>query len=99
MAHQLFDFRHLTAAERAQLAVDLWDSIAVDQEELPIPAAHRAEVACRHAAYVENPDAGAPWEEVKDRLLTQLQVPSATKPAKKASQRRRSKQSKRRRRP
>lgn len=70
MEHPLFDFSHLTPAERAQLAVDLWDSIALDREaELPVPPAHQVEIARRHAAYVKNPDAGTPWEEVKDRLL------------------------------
>jgi len=80
MAHPLFDFSQLSPAERAQLAVDLWDSIALEHEdELPIPPAHRAELARRHAQYVKNPEAGAPWEEVRNRLLAR----AASRPRKK----------------
>ncbi len=79
MAHPLFDFRHLTPAERAQLAVDLWDSIVVEDEAaLPIPPAHRAEVARRHAAYLADPCAGAPWEEVEGRMIARLEARRAT---------------------
>ena len=79
MAHPLFDFRHLTPAERAQLAVDLWDSIAVEDEAaLPIPPAHRAEVRQRHAAYLADPSAGASWEEVQGRLIARLEARRGT---------------------
>lgn len=80
MANPLFDFRHLTPPERAQLAVDLWDSIARDREdELPIPPEHRAELERRHAGYLQQSDAGAPWEEVQERLLARLQEQRETR--------------------
>src|SRR5205085_12274341 len=75
MAHPLFDFRHLTAAERAQLAVDLWDSIALEGgAELPVPPGHRGKVERRHAAFLADPDAGSPWEAVEGRLLARLEA-------------------------
>jgi putative addiction module component (TIGR02574 family) len=86
MAHPLFDFSHLTPAERAQLAVDLWDSIALKrQDDLPVPPAHRAEIARRHASFVKNPDAGTPWEDVKERLLARV---AARQPKKRQAKRR-----------
>jgi putative addiction module component (TIGR02574 family) len=70
MAHPLFDFRHLTPAERVQLAVDLWDSLAREHEdELPVPPEHRPEIERRHAAYLAAPDEGDSWDEVQARLL------------------------------
>jgi putative addiction module component (TIGR02574 family) len=86
MAHPLFGFGHLTPTERAQLAVDLWDSIALErQDDLPVRPAHRAEIARRQASLVKNPDAGAPWEEVKDRLLARV---AARQPKKRQAKRR-----------
>ncbi|MDQ3518970.1 MAG: addiction module protein [Gemmatimonadota bacterium] len=74
MIHPLFDFRHLSPAERAQLAVDLWDSIALEhKDELRVPPEHRDEVARRHAAHLQSPEEGAPWEEVQARLLARLE--------------------------
>jgi putative addiction module component (TIGR02574 family) len=66
MAHPLFDFSQLTAAERAQLAADLWDSIALDEAgDLPVPEEHRAEILRRLAAWRQDPEAGVPWEEAR----------------------------------
>jgi putative addiction module component (TIGR02574 family) len=73
MAHPPFDFSHLSPAERAQLAVELWDSIAREHEDdLPVPAAHRATVARRHAAFLKDPGGGTPWEKVKSRLVARV---------------------------
>jgi len=88
MVHPLFDFSHLTPTERAQLAVDLWDSIALaDEDDLPVPPAHRAEIAHRHAAYLKDPDAGEPWEQVRDRLIARAAPARPTKPPVKSRRR------------
>ena len=70
----LFDFSHLTAAERIQLAQDLWDSLepAEIDAELPLTDEQKAELDRRLADLEENPDAGVPWEEVRARLEADL---------------------------
>jgi putative addiction module component (TIGR02574 family) len=73
MAHPLFDFSQLTAAERAQLAVDLWDSIALEHaSELPLPDEHRAEILRRLAARRHDPEPGVPWEDARARIVARL---------------------------
>lgn len=59
----------LSIAERLLLVEEIWDSIAARPETLPIPDSHKEELARRLAAYEANPRAGAPWEEVKARIL------------------------------
>lgn len=58
----------LSVAERIQLAEDLWDSIAEQQEELPLSEAQQKELDRRLENYQQNPTNGSSWEEVKKRL-------------------------------
>jgi putative addiction module component (TIGR02574 family) len=62
------ELRKLPLAERIELVEDLWDSIAADAEELPVPESHREELARRRAAYRDDPSRVLPWEEVRERL-------------------------------
>jgi len=66
----VFDFRHLTAAERIQLAQDLWDSLepAEIDAELPLTDDQKAELDRRLADLEQNPEAGVPWEQVRAEL-------------------------------
>ena len=66
------DFSHLTADERIQLAMDLWDSVEPEDARLPLSEAKRAVLDRRIAAYERDPDAGEPWESVRDELLQDL---------------------------
>lgn len=63
------DFRHLTVAERIQLAEDLWDSIAEAPEVLELTEAQRAEIQRRLEAHRLNPDDVIPWETLRRELL------------------------------
>lgn len=63
------DFSKLTFTERLQLVEDLWDSLEPEQDAIPIPDWHRKELDRRLNAYLENPEAGDPWEEVRARIL------------------------------
>ncbi|HEY3800722.1 MAG TPA: addiction module protein [Caulobacteraceae bacterium] len=58
----------LTPAEKLELIGELWDSL--DAVDVPLTANQRAELDRRLA----DPDlqSGAPWEEVKARLLQRL---------------------------
>lgn len=68
MGHPLFDFRHLTPAQRAELALALWDSLPDDSTEPELTDAEREELGRRVEAYRADPGAGAPWDEVRERI-------------------------------
>lgn len=52
----LQEIRKLSLAERLQLVEDVWDSIAMDAEEFPIPDSHREELARRRAEHRRSPE-------------------------------------------
>ena len=66
MAPLVFDFSHLSAEERIQLAEDLWDSLP----EAKIELAERqiAELDRRRNLHVADPVRGRPWREVLDEI-------------------------------
>lgn len=65
---RLSDLLELSAVERIQLVADLWDSIAAVPEAVPLSEAQKQELDRRLDAYHKNPDAGSPWELVKERI-------------------------------
>ena len=69
MATPLFDFMHLSPAERIQLAEDLWDSLPQDSVLPELSSAQRAELDRRFAEYEGDPTGGEPWDKVRARLL------------------------------
>jgi putative addiction module component (TIGR02574 family) len=73
-ANPLFDFSRLTAAERIELAQDLWDSLAPEEidAELPLDDEQRAELDRRLEDLERNPDSAIPWEQVRAELDDQL---------------------------
>lgn len=62
------DLLELSISERIQLVEDLWDSIAAVPEALPLSEAQKQELDRRLDAYHQDPDAGSPWELVKERI-------------------------------
>jgi len=62
------DLLELSISERIQLVEDLWDSIAAVPEALPLSEAQKQELDRRLDAYHEDPNAGSPWELVKERI-------------------------------
>jgi len=62
----------LTVAERIQLVEDIWDSIAAVPEAVPLSEEQKRELDRRLEAYHRDPDAGSPWAEVKERILSRL---------------------------
>lgn len=66
------DFDKLTAAERIQLAEELWDSLDPAGKEPPLTPAQAAELDRRLEDYRRFPDAGEPWEVVRERLHSRL---------------------------
>lgn len=68
MSTQLTDILQMSVAERIQLAEDIWDSIAAVPEALPLTDAERQELNRRLELYAQNPDAGIPWDELKEKV-------------------------------
>ena len=58
----------LPVSERLQLVEDLWDSIAAEREQAPVPEATLVELRARKAAFDADPSSGITWEEAKRRL-------------------------------
>ena len=47
---------------------ELWESIVSEPDALPLTDDQRAELDRRLAKYEADPDAAAPWDEVRARL-------------------------------
>lgn len=66
MAHPLFDFSHLSPAERIELAEQLWDSL--DPAATALMDEQAAELRRRHAELDADGDHGEPWEQALDEI-------------------------------
>lgn len=66
MEPRIFDFSHLTPAERIELAEQLWDSLPV--EAIGPDDAQLAELRRRRAALDAEAEPGRPWKQVLDEL-------------------------------
>jgi len=62
----------LSISERIQLAEDIWDSIAADQNTVEITEMQKNELDKRLAEYALSPDDGVTWNEVRKRLWRAL---------------------------
>jgi putative addiction module component (TIGR02574 family) len=60
----------LPAAERAELAMTLWDSLTDIERDTAMDLApeEAAELDRRWAEHIENPDSAIPWPEVQRKL-------------------------------
>ena len=59
----------LPVAERIRLVELIWDSIAAVPEAVPVSDELKAELDRRLAEFEANPEAGSPWEEVRERIV------------------------------
>jgi len=62
------DLLALSVSERIQLVEDVWDSIVAVPDSVPLTEAQKQELDRRLDAYHHNPDAGSPWEFVKEKI-------------------------------
>ncbi len=58
--------------QRIAFVQELWDRIAQDPERVPVPVEDRRILDERLKEYRADPNAGRPWSEVRDQLLTRL---------------------------
>ncbi len=63
------ELAELPVQERIRLVEALWDTIAEHPESIELTPAERRELDRRMDAYLKNPSEGAPWSEVKSKLL------------------------------
>ena len=66
------DLRKLPLDERIRLVEDLWDSIAADQNTLPLTREQRAELDRRLDAYAADGDPGRMAEDVIAEIRKKL---------------------------
>lgn len=59
----------LSAGDRLALAEAIWESVAQETEQAPLPESQRQELERRLADSIARPDAVTPWEVVKARAL------------------------------
>ena len=60
----------LPVEERIRLAQSIWDSVVEVPEAVEVTEEQREELNRRLDAYREDPSAGSPWPEVKERIQT-----------------------------
>ena len=58
--------------ERLALVEAIWNSIAEQDDLVPMPDWHGEELDRRVARHAEKPLEGAEWEEMRERLLAKL---------------------------
>ena len=66
MIQSIFELQKLPIHERLQLVEDLWDSIALEDNNLAVPQWQKDELDRRAESFEANPSSGIPWENAKD---------------------------------
>jgi putative addiction module component (TIGR02574 family) len=71
MSPSLSELLKLSARERAELAMALWESLsgAERESELELMPEEGAELDRRWADHVRRPESAIPWDEVRRQLL------------------------------
>lgn len=64
--------RELPIDERVRLVEDLWDSIAEDQRELPVPETHKHELDARLRAFELDGELGDDADTVIEKIRKAL---------------------------
>ncbi len=60
----------LSVAQRLLIVEQIWDSIAENPDSVPLTDSQKQELDKRLNSYHEDPEAGTPWQEVKERILS-----------------------------
>jgi putative addiction module component (TIGR02574 family) len=59
----------MSVEEKIDYVQALWDRIAANESQVPVPEWHREVLKDRLADYEAKPDEGRPWEDVEADLL------------------------------
>ncbi|MCP4213615.1 MAG: addiction module protein [bacterium] len=68
---ELSKILELSVAQKLILVDKIWDSVLTSPDELPLPDSQKEELDNRLQSYYSNPDAATPWQEVKERILSE----------------------------
>jgi putative addiction module component (TIGR02574 family) len=68
MSVDIAQIRTLSVKKRLELIEEIWDSIASDEQDIPLTTAQRRELDRRKREHIADPTAAVPWSEVHDRL-------------------------------
>ena len=68
MSVDIAEILNLSVKKRLELIEEIWDSIASDQQAIPLSSAQRRELDRRKREHLADPAAAAPWSEVHNRL-------------------------------
>lgn len=69
MSIQVAEILEMSVAERIQIVEDIWDSIALSPESLPITETERRELDSRLKSHAENPNEGIEWNQLRENLM------------------------------
>jgi putative addiction module component (TIGR02574 family) len=64
----LSEIKALSIPQRILVVEEIWDSIAAEQDHVPLTSAQREELDRRLLASESDPTEGSSWEEVKSRI-------------------------------
>lgn len=59
----------LTVTEKLQLIEDIWDSVAIHAEQIPLSQSQKQELDRRLSSYHNLENQGDNWENVKKRII------------------------------
>ena len=62
------EIKNLSLPEKILFVEDLWDSIAVDEDNLPVPESHKKELDKRFKRYKSNPGTLLSLSELQERI-------------------------------
>ena len=65
---QTADLALLPVDDRLRLIEEIWDSLDIVAEDLPLPEWHREEIDMRLDALDQGVSVGTPWDEVRRRI-------------------------------
>lgn len=70
MASDSISIFDLSPAEKLQLVEDLWDDLAANPADVPVPEWQIEEVARRAANLKRHPTSALTWEDIQRRIRT-----------------------------
>lgn len=59
----------LTIPEKLKLIEDIWDSIVINEDQIPLTQSQKQELDRRLASYQNIENQGESWEVVKQRII------------------------------
>lgn len=63
------ELKKLSNREKLLLINELWDSLSLQEDALPVPESHKKILDERLRDHEANPEQGSTWKEVKSRIL------------------------------